>query len=770
MVYRFSDLELDLGRHLLTRDGEPVKLTKLSFKMLQALVQAAPELLSHDELIDLVWGPDRVITPDNLSQRMKTLRQSLGDDPNNPRYIESVRGEGYRLVPEVSLKPPGAPGRATGLTWPLGFVASLVVILLGLLTWLVVDRLDFPDDEQAVSTVNTSSTEPDLFNRQQYPAIAILPFENLSAEPSNQFFTDGIHDDLLTRISKIRGIKTISRTSVMTYRGSGKKVRTIAQELGVGTILEGGVQRTGNMVRINLQLIDAETDVHLWAETYNRKLSATNLFVIQSEIAEAVAATLQTVLSEGERKQVEKVPTTKLQALNAYFLGTQYYNHATSEGYSKAVESYQTAIEFDPEFEPAYSKQAMALLEQVWFSGHPNETQLEMSKPLIDQAILLDPQSSEAFTALGKWYAHSGDIGKAEQAYKQALALGPNNAFALVNYGHLLHWNKSDAASAIELYSKASELDPQNISLKVHLAEATIAVGQADKGIRILERAIDENRDSPAVYRVLALLYSNGKYRHDKGIRASRKAFELDPKHPQNSMFNAVMHWRLADYSRTVLWMNNAARLVPDTNEARVYRGWAFIAQGDFESAREEFYSSDSNSGLFWLGIFHLGGLDTAAGRPGDAIARYEEYATDFFDGSKSNVTFSYGIAAIKAYLALGQQEEAQALIAELMSILEEKPLVTYHDYTIHEASLYAMSGQVEAAIAILEEWVDRGGATALLQQHTRHGLGVLADDPRYQTILLTVDNRLREQRANLDHWESSGKVLPMPIEVTDPQ
>jgi tetratricopeptide (TPR) repeat protein len=239
--------------------------------------------------------------------------------------------------------------------------------------------------------------------------------------------------------------------------------------------------------------------------------------------------------------------------------------------------------------------------------------------------------------------------------------------------------------------------------------------------------------------------------------------------HPQNSMFNAVMHWRLADYKSTVLWMNNAARLVPDSNEARVYRGWAFIAQGDFESARKEFYSSNSKSGLFWLGIFHLGSLDTAEGRPGHAIARYEDYATDF-DGSKSNVNFYYGIAAIKAYQALGQHEEAQALIAELFSILEANPSVTYHDSAIHEASLYALSGQVDVALAILEEWVDRGGASALLQQHTRHGLGLLADDPRYQRIRVTVETRLREQRANLDRWESIGEVLPMPKEVIDPQ
>ena len=229
------------------------------------------------------------------------------------------------------------------------------------------------------------------------------------------------------------------------------------------------------------------------------------------------------------------------------------------------------------------------------------------------------------------------------------------------------------------------------------------------------------------------------------------------------------MHWRLGDYDNTALWMNHIARLVPDPEEARVYRGWAFIAQGNIENARKEFHNSTSDSVLYWLGIFYLENVDTVEGRPGDAIERYMDYADEFV-GKKSNVNFESGVAAIKAYQALGEQKKAQALIDELISIMEANPLVTYHDSAIHDASIYALSGQAEAAIAILEEWVGRGGATSLLEQDIRHGLGVLADDPRYQSIRRTVSERLNEQKANLARWEASGEMLRMPIEVTDPQ
>lgn len=176
----------------------------------------------------------------------------------------------------------------------------------------------------------------------------------------------------------------------------------------------------------------------------------------------------------------------------------------------------------------------------------------------------------------------------------------------------------------------------------------------------------------------------------------------------------------------------------------------------------------NSRSTLYWLGIFYLGSLDTDEGRPEDVIEGYEDYAAGF-SGRETNVNLYFGIAVIKAYQALDELEKAQALIDELISILDANPSVTYHDSAIHDASIYALSGQEEIAIATLDEWVNRGGATSLLQQHIRHGLGVLTDDPRYQSILRTVNNRLSEQKGNLARWEASGEMPPIPREVTDP-
>jgi len=674
----------------------------------------------------------------------------------------------FEITPE-GLKKDADVGSEKSLTQSTGRkLDRIILVVLALaLGYFAFDKfvLDPVEDVQIAELAHQEGRSAAITESIGDKSIAVMPFINLSAEPSNQFFADGIHDDLLTRISKIQDIKTISRSSVMTYRDSNKSLQSIAKELHVSTILEGGVQRAGDQVRINLKLIDAASDVNLWAQTFTRELTATNVFVVQAEITEAVAGALQAVLSEDERKQVEKLPTSNLQALDAYYRGNQLFNQTTSASVGQAILAYQSAIRLDPEFSLAYSKQASAVIEQVGLSGLPVKAQLEKSRSLIDQAILLDPQSSEAFSALGMWYRYSGDTEKAIQAFEQAMALGPNNANALASYASMVQFEMSDPASAVKLFTRAIELDPQNIGLKTQLA---LAVPEGE-GIRMLEGIVVEHPDYAIAYRDLAFLYSNWEFRHDKGIRVLRRAFELDPNHPDNSIWNAIMHWRLGDYDNTALWMNNIARLVPNPESARVYRGWAFIAQRNFEGARGEFKRPNLNSALYWLGVFYLGSLDTAEGRPDDAIERYKDFAAGL-EVRKYNSHLYFGIAAFKAYQALGEQEKAQALIDELISIIEANPSATYHDSAIHDASIYALAGQEETAIEILEEWVSRGGATSLLQQPIRHGLGVLADDPRYQSILRTVNSRLSEQKANIARWEASGEMLPMPREVTDPQ
>lgn len=211
-----------------------------------------------------------------------------------------------------------------------------------------------PEPEQSDSTTGRSEATP-LLN-----SIAVLPFANRSNLPEDAFFVDGIHDDLLTYIAQIGSIKTISRTSVMKYRDSTQSVPDIARELDVATVLEGGVQRSGDTVRINVQLIDARTDDHLWSQIYDRELTAANVFTIQSEIATAIAEALRTELTPAARQRFENAPTDNLEALEAYFLGRQSMATRTVSDLARAVEYFESATTADPTFALAYAGLSLA--------------------------------------------------------------------------------------------------------------------------------------------------------------------------------------------------------------------------------------------------------------------------------------------------------------------------------------------------------------------------------------------------------------------------
>ena len=460
MIYEFSDLTLDLDRHLLTRGGQPIKLTKLSFKVLQALVQAAPALISHDDLIDQVWGPKRVITPDNLSQRMKTLRQSLGDDPNQPIYIEGVRGEGYRLVPEVKIQSAQTSSRSSRQALSSRLLVSLVVLALAL-GYIAFDKfvLDPVEEEQLAQSARQEGHTAARTESHDDNSIAVLPFDNRSSREEDQFFTDGMHDDLLAAIAKIGSMKVISRTSVMEYRDTIKKIPQIAQELGVANILEGGIQRSGNQVRINVQLIDAATDEHLWAEIYDRELTAANLFAVQSEITKKIADALQAELSTDEQLRIDARPTDNLQAYELYLRGRYLWQRRGDQNIRHAITLFEQATELDPQFARAWSCLAATRFTLPVYSDAPRSELYPLAVSAAHRALAQDDSLAEAYAVLGGLADEDRKWAEAETLFLLAIANEPMDSTAHLWYGeHLLQLVRLD--DGLEEALIAYQLDP----------------------------------------------------------------------------------------------------------------------------------------------------------------------------------------------------------------------------------------------------------------------------------------------------------------------
>jgi TolB-like protein/tetratricopeptide (TPR) repeat protein len=273
--------------------------------------------------------------------------------------------------------------------------------------------------------------------------IAVIPFVNRSEAAENaEFLSDGLHDELLTRLAKVADLRVISRTSVMEYKNTTKNMIQIGEELGVGSILEGGVQRSGNTVRINMQLIDARTDEHLWAEVYDGELSAANVFAIQSKISSEIVEALQAKLSPAEQQRISAVPTENMDALEAYFSGKTMVETRSAESLLEAIEEFRKATDFDPDFSRAWAGLAEAWIELPNYSPFAEPARVRRESEIAtNRAVELDPESPYALAVLG-WHRvlNNHDLVGAKDAFERALEIEKTNVNALHWQSHLLSW------------------------------------------------------------------------------------------------------------------------------------------------------------------------------------------------------------------------------------------------------------------------------------------------------------------------------------------
>jgi TolB-like protein/Tfp pilus assembly protein PilF len=404
--------------------------------------------------------------------------------------------------------------------------------------------------EPPASVITEADEEAQVIDEN---SIAVLPFANRSDDKGDMYFTDGIHDDLLTQLSKIDAFSVISRTSVMEYRDTTKNLKEIAKELSVANVMEGSVQRAGDRVRINVQLIDAETDEHLWAEIYDRELTTNNLFDIQSEIAKNIASALEATLTESELASVTEVPTDSVAAYDLYLQARRFALGETRIGYQTALELFEEALLLDPEFKHAWLGVARAHITNYWvYGGDPADRQ--KARDSIDRAKAIDPNFAELYMAEGfYWYwgyldyeralynlekaidmmpgsyeAHmwhgwasrrSGLWEQAITSMQQALKFNPRVSFNWVEYGGTLMFlhRYAEARDAIET---AREMDPDNFWGKTNLALLNIIeLGDIQSAIRLTAGAQHTPESNFFSLFIVARLYAD---RFDEALEAAR--------------------------------------------------------------------------------------------------------------------------------------------------------------------------------------------------------------------------------------------------------
>jgi len=496
--YQVDDLTIDVGRRSVSRGGFEIPLPALSFDLLLALVHAAPNLLTYDQLMAQVWS-GVVVNSETITQRVKLVRDALDDDPQSPRYIAGVRGRGYRLIPRAvpltdtaNEPPPGEPANAPAsetvaaavrprdaLPGPRSRIAFIAlaasVPVLAALAWLLLRTgEDLARERRAAGEVAISVPR----------SIAVLPFVDMSEDKSQEYFADGISEELIGVLAKIPQLTVIGRTSSFSFKGQNHDMRQIGEKLGVAHVVEGSVRRSGARVRISAQLVDARSGAEIWSGTYDRDLG--DVLVLQAEIASGIARSLQ--LAVGADVARDGRPLRSAEAYTFFLRGRAALDRGDLSQ-SAAKTYFQQALALDPEFARAQEALALAYQQEV---GNGLTTSADGWAAAVEAArktLRLDPTSAMAHAILGLERTSKYDWKIANAELEQALALEPHDPYALL----VCSWLASDLGrltDARKLLDAALVLDPLNPDIRQSAGYNRLGLGDLDGAERELRASL----------------------------------------------------------------------------------------------------------------------------------------------------------------------------------------------------------------------------------------------------------------------------------------
>jgi len=456
-VYEFGPFRLDPAERQLLRNNQTVLLAPKAFDTLLLLVENSGHLLTKDELMKRLW-PETFVEEANLAQNISAIRRALDEKNGGAQYIETVPKGGYRFVGKVSVSQPAAPSaeparqsdETPGPQSPsvrsrdlrgrvvLG-VAS--VTALAVLAWGI-GRLRVRAGE-SLSPIRS---------------IAILPLLNLSNDPQQEYFVDGMTDELITDLAKIGKLRVISRTSVMSYKGTHKSLGAIAGELNVDAVVEGTVLRAGNRVRVTAQLLRASPERHLWADSYQGDL--TDVFSLQDRVARSIAREIRVTLTPEEQARLTSLQPADPEAYDAYVRGRHYASQLTPDGFEKAILNFGRAIELQPLYAQAYADLAETYCWAAATQSIPVQEGLLKARQAAMKALEMDETLSQAHSSLA-WvkYAYEWNFPEAEREFRRSVELNPGASWPLLWYGMYLAQGNRIEESIAEM-KKVQQVDP----------------------------------------------------------------------------------------------------------------------------------------------------------------------------------------------------------------------------------------------------------------------------------------------------------------------
>ena len=738
----FGAVEIDTLGHRLFVDGAEVGLERKAFAVLVLLAREPGRVLSRDEILDEVWGHSHV-TPGVLSRVIAMLRHALGESGEENHFLHTVHGVGFRLDAEVRFAasreelmadravaatelafvptftsdlaaPPAAtaaspatPLRPDQTHWLERLLVAVITVLL-VVAAVLLGRHEFsrhPADTAPVADLKS---------------IAVLPFENLSTDQGNAYFASGMQDMILTQLVGIGGLKVISRTSTEKYPSHPEDVKTIARQLDVATLLEGTVQKVGNQVLINVQLIDASSGNHLWAKAYTRALD--NVFSVEGEVAQNVAEALKVQLTSAEAARIDTVPTSNAVAYDLYLQADAHANRAyddptlSSSELPLAISLYQQALTRDSNFALAAAALARAHMQMYFFAPDRTNARLAQAKTAADRALALQPNLGQAHYALG-----------------------------LYDY-----WGHRDYAGATTQLELARQALPNSAMVELLIAAIARRQGRWDEAVALFHAATLLDPHSEFAFNQLGVTYQSlRRYADADQAYAAAQAVSQNPIAERMArVFNELMWKGNPVPLRTALaalapgsdaYAGNIMAIYFERSLRHDYAGAAKVAEAD----KAENWDDPAN--IVLPRRLYLAWALQAAGDTAKATATYDEIATrartalvERPDDADLHLALGF------AYAGLGRKAEAVAegqRAVALMPVAEDA--LTGADMLAHQAQLYVRVDQPDQAIVLIGRVLSMPAGTVLSTAVLRLDpvWEPLRDDPRFKALLLKYPN-----------------------------
>ena len=525
---------MDPDKRLLYREGELVSLAPKILETLLVLIENRGRVLSKDELLTKVWG-DTIVEEVGLARNVSILRKALGERPDEHQFIVTVPARGYQFVAEVHERTDSGkelpvdelsgtakdfqPKRTLSVRhWQV--LAGLVALTLGIVVFVLI------------------RSHPAVANRPEIKSIAVLPLQNLSGDPTQEYFADGMTEALITNLAQIRALKVISRTSVMSFKGKPLPLLPeIARELGVEGFIDGSVQSENGRVKVMIQLIHGPSDTHLWARDYERAL--TDVLKLEGEMARAIANEIRIQIRPEERARMSSAASVNPAAHQEYLLGRYHFWKFIVDDNQRALDHFKQAVQIEPGYAAAYAGLSMAW--QRWaFQGPGTWKEAEpQARAATQKALELDDRLPEAYVAQGQLqYRFDWDWKGAENAISRALELDPNNLDAHFNNA-LLQMALGHLPEALAEIQTGEQLDPLSHQVQVLFGRILLRSGKPEEAILHLKRAIEREPRSVMAHGFLGEVYEQmGRYEEALAIYTKHRVLKRDP--PNNPHFLAI--------------------------------------------------------------------------------------------------------------------------------------------------------------------------------------------------------------------------------------